>query len=44
MQVVLSNEIIKYNFDGATLAQMVEQAYRKRQVMGSIPVGGSKQT
>jgi hypothetical protein len=29
-----------YNTAHATVAQMAEQAFRKRQVMGSIPIGG----
>ncbi len=29
-----------YNPDHATVAQLVEQTFRKRQVMGSIPFGG----
>ena len=30
-----------YNTAVATVAQLVEQAFRKRQVAGSIPTGGS---
>lgn len=33
--------LVWYNLSHATVAQMVEQTFRKRQVMGPIPIGGS---
>jgi hypothetical protein len=40
-QHLVEKRPVLYNLPTATVAQSVEQTFRKRQVMGSIPFGGS---